>query len=582
MKKIIFILFALICIILLPINIYGKNITTPEKGSDEFEGLSLLSNKKSFNYIKFINDDEAKSKLKYYNSLLPRPVNEQRLEMKTEIKFFDKNGELLDTGTLSVVIIFDSTGMKNIKLCINDSPLINIMYIYGPIPIVTSLDIHDLSVKGYDIATISDFENTCTINIQNLSSFSPNMFYVLTYREMGMSTLYVPKYSNLDANVVINSFGLVDDLGNRLTSFKITEGDPINSKPRYELLGMNKNKVFITKTIIIDEFDISKYGRSYNFKTTYNKKIEDIEIINALDLKSSYESVKIYSEYHYAYNKCGKYQYLALIDTGLIKFYIPGYIEVVDNDKPYARKAPKIINATNDYCMTKAEILNNFEIYDDHDGIINASKITLDGLSYYLGSYNTVGEYPMTLKTTDSMGNSFEYNFVIKVNNSDEIESIIERFDIPSYIDKNAVEESSEPTEPNYFNEIDEKTNDLYNPVISNSDYVILAYRTHRLTSSEVQDLLISEGYLNNSDNVIIESDYFRESNPSSGSFSLSVTYENGDVTYYEINLVDKEEEKEEEKSYTGLIVSIVIGGIVLVAIIIIVVMKVYVHGKKN
>ena len=95
----------------------------------------------------------------------------------------------------------------------------------------------------------------------------------------------------------------------------------------------------------------------------------------------------------------------------MIKFYIPGYIEVVDNDKPYARKAPKIINATNDYCMTKAEILNNFEIYDDHDGIVNASKITLDGLSYYIGSYNTVGEYPMTLKTTDSMGNSFEYNF---------------------------------------------------------------------------------------------------------------------------------------------------------------------------
>jgi hypothetical protein len=127
---------------------------------------------------------------------LPRPVNEQRLEMKTEIKFFDKNGELLDTGTLAVVIIFDSNGMKNIKLCINDSPFINIMYIYGPIPVVSSLDIHDLSVKGYDIATISDFENTCTINMQNLSSFSPNMFYVLTYREMGMSTLYVPKYSN--------------------------------------------------------------------------------------------------------------------------------------------------------------------------------------------------------------------------------------------------------------------------------------------------------------------------------------------------------------------------------------------------
>ena len=198
----------------------------------------------------------------------------------------------------------------------------------------------------------------------------------------------------------------------------------------------------------------------------------------------------------------------------------------------------------------------------------------------YLSSYASLNDHEITLVARDDSNNTFEHKFILRVTD-DKTYNELERFVIPEYVSNNVEPEIiDEGNKEN--NVIEDAKEETYNPIISNSNYIIRAYTTHKLTASEVQDLLISDGYLNNYDVVSIDSEYFKEANPKAGSFSLSVTYQNGDVPYYEINLVEKEEIKEEENSNTGLIISIIIGSVVLVAVIIIVIMRVYVHVKKN
>ena len=571
MKKIIIILFMLFFII--PINAYAKENVV----SDDYSNVDYLPNRKSFNYLELKIDDYTKEKIFFYNNLLSKNMKYgfNYIEFETEISFYSDDGELLKNESLTIIYNITDSKITNVRLEINSVAIIE-LYCRNSYTFTTNeyFDVREYN-PDYKLAVIDSFFTSSYNAISYIGDFQPDIFIAMTYEYSDSKDVYIPMFSDLEVDEIVNEVGLEDDYDNRLLSFDIVESDYVSNSNiadyKVKIRGYNNESKVIFKWIYIHVIDISNLARSKNFEISYSNRIDDSEIIEGLELKKDYVGIKISTEYHYGFKKTGKYRYIANILFDDINLYLPGFIEVYDHDKPYALKAKEIITVSNKECLNKDEILKNFVIYDEHDGTIPNSKIDLIGLINYLSGYSILKDYEITLKAKDNIENEFTYNFIIRVTDKD-FNDVIERYYIPDYEVKN--EENN--------NVIEEAKEEVYNPVISNSNYVIRAYTTHKLTASEIQDLLISEGFLNNNDNVIIESDYFTDSNFKASSYSLSVTYENGDVTYYEINLVEKEEEKKEEESNTGLIVAIVVGSIAAIAAIIIIIMRVYVHVKKN
>ncbi len=571
MKKIIIILFMLFFII--PINAYAKENVV----SDDYSNVDYLPKRKSFNYLELKLDDYTKEKIFYYNNLLSKNMKYgfNYIEFETEISFYSDDGELLKNESLTIFYNITDSKITNVRLEINSVAIIE-LYCRNSYTFTTNeyFDVREYN-PDYKLAVIDTFFISSYNDIPYIGDFQPDIFIAMTYEYSDSKDVYIPMFSDLEVDEIVNEVGLEDDYDNRLLSFDILESNYVSNSNiadyRVKIRGYNNESKVIFKWIYIHVIDISNLARSKNFEISYSNRIDDSEIIEGLELKKDYVGIKISTEYHYGFKKTGKYRYIANILFDDINLYLPGFIEVYDHDKPYALKAKEIITVSNKECLNKDEILKNFVIYDEHDGTIPNSKIELIGLINYLSGYSILKDYEITLKAKDNIENEFTYNFIIRVTDKN-FNDVIERYYIPDYEVKN--EENN--------NVIEDAKEEVYNPVISNSNYVIRAYTTHKLTASEIQDLLISEGFLNNNDNVIIESDYFTDSNFKASTYSLSVTYENGDVTYYEINLVEKEEEKKEEESNTGLIVAIVVGSIAAIAAIIIIIMRVYVHVKKN
>ena len=571
MKKIIIILFMLFFII--PINAYAKENVV----SDDYSNVDYLPNRKSFNYLELKIDDYTKEKIFFYNNLLSKNMKYgfNYIEFETEISFYSDDGELLKNESLTIIYNITDSKITNVRLEINSVTIIE-LYCRNSYTFTTNeyFDVREYN-PDYKLAVIDSFFTSSYNAISYIGDFKPDIFIAMTYEYSDSKDVYIPMFSDLEVDEIVNEVGLEDDYDNRLLSFDIVESNYVSNSNiadyRVKIRGYNNESKVIFKWIYIHVIDISNLARSKNFEISYSNRIDDSEIIEGLELKKDYIGIKISTEYHYGFKKTGKYRYIANILFDDKNLYLPGLIEVYDHDKPYALKAKEIITVSNKECLNKDKILKNFVIYDEHDGTIPNSKIDLIGLINYLSGYSILKDYEITLKAKDNIENEFTYNFIIRVTDKD-FNDVIERYYIPDYEVKN--EENN--------NVIEDAKEEVYNPVISNSNYVIRAYTTHKLTASEIQDLLISEGFLNNNDNVIIESDYFTDSNFKASTYSLSVTYENGDVTYYEINLVEKEEEKKEEESNTGLIVAIVIGSIAAIAAIIIIIMRVYVHVKKN
>ena len=571
MKKIIILLFMLFFII--PINAYAKENVV----SDDYSNVDYLPNRKSFNYLELKIDDYTKGKIFFYNNLLSKNMKYgfNYIEFETEISFYSDDGELLKNESLTIIYNITDSKIINVRLEINSVPIIE-LYCRNSYTFTTNeyFDVREYN-PDYKLAVIDSFFTSSYNSISYIGDFKPDIFIAMTYEYSDSKDIYIPMFSDLEVDEIVNEVGLEDDYDNRLLSFDIVESNYVSNSNiadyRVKIRGYNNESKVIFKWIYIHVIDISNLARSKNFEISYSNRIDDSEIIEGLELKKDYIGIKISTEYHYGFKKTGKYRYIANILFDDINLYLPGFIEVYDHDKPYALKAKEIITVSNKECLNKDKILKNFVIYDEHDGTIPNSKIELIGLINYLSGYSILKDYEITLKAKDNIENEFTYNFIIRVTDKD-FNDVIERYYIPDYEVKN--EENN--------NVIEDAKEEVYNPVISNSNYVIRAYTTHKLTASEIQDLLISEGFLDNNDNVIIESDYFTDSNFKASTYSLSVTYENGDVTYYEINLVEKEEEKKEEESNTGLIVAIVVGSIAAIAAIIIIIMRVYVHVKKN
>ena len=574
MKKILFLIIA--CILLIPISVYAKENVVPDIGSNEYSNVKYLPDKKSFNYLELKADNYTLERLNYYNNLLSSNMSFSYnvIYFDTSISFYSEVGEKLETKTLSIGYETFGNSISSIYLNIGGKRIIGASCFNNSFSYLTDdyFDVNEYN-SNYKLAVIGDFYVSSYSTLSSINYFKPDLFLAMIYEYSGSSDIYIPMFSDLTIEEIVNEVGLEDDSSNRLLSYEILESDYIiNSNIAdysLKIRGYNKESKAILKWIYIHVIDISNIARSKNFQTSYKNKIDDLDIIDGLDLKNDYIGIKINTEYHYGSKRVGKYRYIADITFNDMNFYLPGFIEVFDNDSPYALESKELITVSNKKCLSKEDILKNFVIYDDSDGTI--SNIELDGLINYLTGYSTLKDYEITLNAYDSSGNKYSHKFIIRVTDK-ESHNEIERYIIPDYVSKD--------NENN--NVIEDAKEEIYNPVISNSNYIIRAYTTHKLTTSEVQDLLISEGYLNNNDNVVIDSDYFRESNPKPSTFSLSVTYENGDVTYYEINLVEKEIMEEEEESHTGLIVGLIVGGIAAIATIIIVIMKVYVHVKKN
>ena len=573
MKKILCLLFIVLFSFFMSFNILANEAVVPDIGSYEYTKLQYLPDKKTFNYLKIMNDSYTRNKIQDYNRLLSSSSSNLNgtITFETTITFYSDEGEIANS-KLDIIYRIRNSNIVQIFLDVGYARFIDSMIIANNITNCY------FDVKNYNpscvLAMIGEFQVYLDGFYQNMI-IEPDLFIAMIYEYSESSDIYIPVNSDIDISDIINEIVIVDDSKNRIFPCQIVENNYVDSSTigdySIKLRGYNNENKAIFKWINIHVADLKDIVEEKNFVTSYANKLDDLSIISDLNIYKEYLSVKISSEYHYGFNRKGRYKYVANILLSDMNIFISGYIEVKDEDSPYAIKAPNIITASKDVCFTKDSLLRYFNIYDDHDGTIPNSSITLDGFIKYLSNYDIINDYPITLTAKDKTQNEYTHDFIIRVREESH-SSVIERYRIPDYISPNNEGSST------VIEEVKEEKN---NPIISNSDYVIRAYTTHKLTASEVQDILISDGYLNNSDVVYIDSDYFRESNPKAGNFSLSVTYENGDVTYYEINLTEKETDVV-EKSYTGLIVSLIIGGIALISVVVIIIMRVYVHVKKN
>ncbi|MCR4898614.1 MAG: hypothetical protein K5892_05240 [Acholeplasmatales bacterium] len=579
MKKII-LSFLVLFFCLFPFDVFGKEIVISDLYSNYYTGDDHFKAADSFNYLTFISDDFFKEKLEYYNEVISEnnKATENHINIYSNINLYSRDGERIGTKLLKLTYRIYNNKIVNMLLYIDNVNVIK-ANLYNYI-IFFDHDINYYDFKEEDpnvaLACSGDLFYESDYPITNIFSIMPDLLFSFYYDYVEETNISIPTFSNLTEEEIVNEVGLVDNFGNRLLLCEIIESDYISytsiNNYHIKIRGLNKERQAIFKIINIDVISTKNILQSAHFTTSCDEIIDDLDIINDLDIQREYENIKISSEYHYAYNKKGNYKYIANIKFSDMNLIISGDIVVSDNESPYGIITPELITVPNDYCMTKEEILKKFSIYDNQDGYISSTNITLDGFINYLSSYKALNDHYIVLKAKDSSGNTYTHNFIIRVTD-DKSYSELKRFSILEYVEN----------KQNIENDVIESAKEnKYNPIISNSNYVIKAYVSHKLTVSEIQDLLISEGYLKNSENVSIESEYFKEEKPKAGTFSLSVKYENGDVTYYEINLVEKEEIIEEEKSYTGLIVSIIIGGIAIIATIILLIMRFYVHAKKN
>lgn len=174
-------------------------------------------------------------------------------------------------------------------------------------------------------------------------------------------------------------------------------------------------------------------------------------------------------------------------------------VEVIDDRSPVItiEKNP-VISTTVKYT------LENFKqflhVYDQIDGEITEYEIT--DLDDYLNHTSIYGDYRFLVEAEDTSGNSIRKEFSVRV--------------------------------------IDEDF-----PVIEVTNYTIVVSEGSILTMEQIKAILVSSGQIQNDDEVILNSLYFEEENPS-GSYNLTVTA--GDKVFH--NTIDVAA-KEEKHDYT-------------------------------
>ena len=385
MKKIIIILFMLFFII--PINAYAKENVV----SDDYSNVDYLPNRKSFNYLELKIDDYTKEKIFFYNNLLSKNMKYgfNYIEFETEISFYSDDGELLKNESLTIIYNITDSKITNVRLEINSVTIIE-LYCRNSYTFTTNeyFDVREYN-PDYKLAVIDSFFTSSYNSISYIGDFKPDIFIAMTYEYSDSKDVYIPMFSDLEVDEIVNEVGLEDDYDNRLLSFDIVESNYVSNSNiadyRVKIRGYNNESKVIFKWIYIHVIDISNLARSKNFEISYSNRIDDSEIIEGLELKKDYIGIKISTEYHYGFKKTGKYRYIANILFDDINLYLPGFIEVYDHDKPYALKAKEIITVSNKECLNKDEILKNVEtinyLKDKCHGFIN--KEYLPYLCYY-------------------------------------------------------------------------------------------------------------------------------------------------------------------------------------------------------
>lgn len=574
MKKLIIMILSIISLLILSINAFAKDEFIPEYDSNDYSNVNKLTPNKAFNFIEIIDNHEADLLISSYN-LAFKNNSYVNINMTTNMILYNEYGDILDK--LEFRIYFLSTTsyrLKEIKIVIDGINYISLKYQDNKF---------DHEQKYYlDIKEINENASLAIIEDAEFKAFyTPIIFDIsiikaFIYEYMDDYEINIDNDLDIDEDDIKKGIGLFDKNNYYMTEISVIESD---FKPfiigtyHIKVRGFNKDKKIIIKNIIINVIDLDSKITINDLNVSYNDYLSKEDIIDNLKINDDYLNISIKSDYYINYDVLGNYKYYVLINFDNSNVLTMGYINVLDNDKPYPLNDIKVIKVKNDNYLEKKDIIDYLKINDDYDGLIDENNIVLEGYYDYLIGYSVPNEFDLTLKAYDSSLNELNYEFKIITSNDIEREAIFER-KIDKY-DGKIKEKKVEIIEE----EINEIEND---PVISNSDFVIEAYTNQKLTSSDIQEILISEGYLNNDDIVLLESDYFRLNEIKTGSYPLSVLYDNGDITYYEINILENEISIDDNKNNTNLIVFIIIGSISFIAIVIIVIMRVYIYGKKN
>lgn len=506
------------------------------------------------------------------------------------LEAYNKNLEYVSTETLEKITFtfygrgYDDDGnditaiAMNLILCINDNKISRIeLYVYSNLILLI-----DMSTYDYKLQNIGNLYLDCADSIRKLSYIIIDSIYVSGgknyYRsDMFFIAMYHSYEENIDIDIaepltkneIINNFKLKDDTDTLITNFSIIDTNYPDSDYKvgnyYILLGaINSLNEFYFLKININAYKTPIKIEVDNITTSYTKKLIISDFYDYIRISDEYKSLNITSDYFYNYKKIGTYDFIVFVEPydDDIK-YKKGTITVIDD------MVPEIYDALNielelGNVLSLDDIKNKIWLYDEIDGTIINDNINIEG--YDDINFNKEGTYTINITGWDNSNNHIDLSIDIIIKRK-AIE-ILNSFMMPKYIEQ-------ESNEPIIITPIEEEEKPIE---VDNSDYVIYAYTSRKISINEVYELLIADQIIE--DDSIIESSYF-DSNNNAGHYELKVTNLDGSNDYYEIIVLEKDNEIIEEENYSFIwIISISLGVLIIVGLII--GMRVYAHVKKN
>ncbi|MCR5113559.1 MAG: hypothetical protein K6A63_06440 [Acholeplasmatales bacterium] len=567
MKKTAFIL--LLISFLFGFNAYAEEVK-PDTSLEFDDYFNYLAPNQIFNYLIVSNDDIAMSNYEHYNNYVDfLELAYNNLTVKADISFYDSGGTLLKTDTFKYLYVMGDCQVDEVSIYIGDT---EIFYLEMGVRTVTPIsdDFYDLAnyCAGVSYAIIGDYTYTLDEDNKyfNSKDYHPKFLYSPIKEEVEEVNISIDISNPLSKEDIAYKAGMIDSAGNSLADYEIINSnyDPNNlelSNYYIRLRSYGDNTIYL-RTININITDMESLINTQDIEVSYDSKLTIYDILAKCEVGFEYKSFNVTSDYFYSYNKLGEYSYIIYFtDLNDNTYYGNGLIKVVDNEAPHVDT--NAINANQTTLLERADILSLINVYDDYDGKI--ADVQLNGYVNYLKQYDIEGEYEIEAIASDSTGNIMNEIIIITVGKSTITRTPISSIDI----EERAAEE-----------EIVEEAKDT---TIIYSDYIINSYTDHKLSMSEIQDLLISEGLLSNDDIVTFSGEYFDLDSPNSGQYEILLTYISGKRVYYEIsNSIREVIVEEEEADNTNIIIFSIIGGIVLVGVVTILIIRRKTNAKRS
>lgn len=371
-----------------------------------------------------------------------------------------------------------------------------------------------------------------------------------TIKKFEFSFIYAMHVNEMDQNgtILINLYGDVNNLPTvEYIASKLKAGSQKAEAISIKCIsGYSENnyKIGDIETLRFAAYD--KYGNTsiLNIRLTITDLVgPDItyigDVLNSNILLSEEELIKKFeisdisgvksttydfSNYLNSNGKPGTYEYsITAVDTYDNAKTYKNTLKVVDTIAPII-SLPKVIYSNIDNPLTEEEIRSNIKVYDDVDGVITNYTLTSN---YFKREDDEPGKYMVSVTAYDKSYNSSTVEFELHFGYFENLE-----FDV--------------------------------------SDVILVLPKTRTTLTDDIINLLKNGGYIKDSQNISLESDYFSDIEPE-GSYDLYIKVD--DEIKYKTNILVsngniKIGDIKESKINYNIIVMSVMSALILTALI--------------